>query len=225
MEILKAENLFYSYHDGQKERIIFNGADVYFEEGRFYTITGDSGSGKTTLLFCLAGLDERYQGTISYKGKDLSSVDLEEYRRNCVSVVFQNYNLIPYLTPLENIRIAMDISDNVSQFNRNSVLGLLNHMGIDQDKAHQKTSLLSGGEQQSVAIARAFSTESEVILCDEPTGNLDENSSMEIVHLFELLAHDYHRCVIVVTHNMKIADSCDIEYRIDQIEKKIVTVK
>ncbi len=221
MTVLDIKHLSYSYHDGDHERVIFDDTSLSFEEDTFYAVTGDSGSGKTTLLYCLAGLDERYIGDIFFEGKNLKEIGLDAYRRNCVSMIFQNYNLINYLSPLENIRIAMDISDNVKDYDESAVLGLLDHIGIDKEKARRRSSSLSGGEQQRAAIARALVTGSKVIIADEPTGNLDTTSSDEIVALFKQLAHEYGRTVIMVTHNPRLAKEADREYTIDKSVRKI----
>jgi len=223
--MLVIKDLSYSYTDGDYERVIFNNTSCSFDSDSFYAITGDSGSGKTTFLYCIAGLDDRYHGNIIYKGKELKEIGKDYYRRNNISIIFQNYNLLPYLSPLDNIEIAMDISDNINEIDESAILGLLNHMRIDKKKALQKSSTLSGGEQQRVAIARALVTGSDIIIADEPTGNLDVNLSMEIVNLFKQLAHDYGRCVIMVSHNPKLAKQADHEYVIDQDNKQILAYR
>ena len=220
--ILRVEDFSYSYIDGDKERAIFRNVNCDFDVGSFCAISGDSGSGKTTFLYCVAGLDDRYTGCVFYKNKDIKEIGRDFYRRNIVSIVFQNYNLITYLSPLENIKLAMDISDDVKQYDDGVILGLLRHMGIDEQTAYRRTSSLSGGEQQRVAIARAFAKSSDIILADEPTGNLDESHSLEIINLFKQLAHEYNKCVIMVTHNPKLYELSDKLYFVDQNTKKIV---
>ena len=219
--ILDIRDLSYSYIDGDRKRVIFENASCSFESGSFYAISGDSGSGKTTFLYCIAGLDDRYQGEIIYRNRELKEIKRDYYRRNAVSIIFQNYNLIPYVSPLENVRIAMDISDKSTKYDESAVIGLLKHMGINQQMIHRKTSSLSGGEQQRVAIARAFAKNSDIILADEPTGNLDESHSFEIINLFKQLAHEYNKCVIMVTHNPKLYELADHKYFIDQKSRKI----
>lgn len=219
--ILNVNNLSYSYIDGERKRVIFDNISCSFESGIFYALSGDSGSGKTTFLYCVAGLDERYQGSIMYKNKELKEIGREYYRRNIVSIIFQNYNLISYLSPVENVRIAMEISDNTRNYDERAIVGLLSYMGIDEQMVYRKTSSLSGGEQQRVAIARAFAKNSDIILADEPTGNLDESMSHEIVELFKQLAHEYNRCVIMATHNPKLYGLADHRYFIDQNNRKL----
>ena len=220
--ILDIRDLSYSYIDGDRKRVIFENASCSFESGSFYAISGDSGSGKTTFLYCIAGLDDRYQGEIRYRDRELKEIKRDYYRRNAVSIIFQNYNLIPYVSPLENVRIAMDISDKSTKYDESAVIGLLKHMGIGQQMIYRKTSSLSGGEQQRVAIARAFAKNSDIILADEPTGNLDESHSFEIINLFKQLAHEYNKCVIMVTHNPKLYELADRKYFIDQKSRKIL---
>ena len=221
-EILRVSNLSYSYKDGDNERVIFDKTDCSFRSGCFYAITGDSGSGKTTFLYCLSGLDERYSGSILYQNKDIKTIKSDLYRKRAVSIIFQNYNLIPYLSPIENVEIAMDITGSSTKYDRRTIIGLLERLGIDQRKAYLKSSVLSGGEQQRTAIARSLATETPIILADEPTGNLDVNLSEEIVCLFKQLAHEYQKCVIMVTHNPVLAKEADVQYQIDEITHKLV---
>ena len=136
-------------------------------------------------------------------------------------MIYQNYNLIGHLNSLENIFIAMDISENVSRIDRQEVETLLEEIGITRDKMTRKSSSLSGGEQQRVAIARSIETDSKIIVADEPTGNLDWKASEEVIELFTKLAHERGKCVIMVTHNEKLAQQTDVIYRIDQQSHKL----
>ncbi len=210
--ILTINNLSYSY-PGRK---IFENVTLELKSGVFYALLGESGSGKTTFLSIIAGQDDRYQGEVSYRGKEIRETGLTRYRRSGVSIIYQNYNLLGYLNAVENIMLAMDISDNVREPDARRALELLNKMGIDEKKARQKTSKLSGGEQQRVAIARSLLTDAPIIAADEPTGNLDWKNSEEIVSLFEKLAHENGKCVIMVTHNEELAKKADVIMRIDQ---------
>lgn len=222
MSILEIKKLSYFYPDGEGKRIIFDHTDVSFNKSHFYAILGDSGSGKTTLLSILAGLDKRYDGEVIYEGKELKEIGFDKYRRSAVSMIFQSYNLIPHLSAIENCMIAMDISSNVKKLDKKKVQELLNSFGIDEKKAKRRVNSLSGGEQQRVAIVRTILTESTIIIADEPTGNLDQNASQSIIETFIKLAHAQNKCVIMVTHNQKLAQYADTILWIDQEEKKIV---
>lgn len=223
-EIMKlvASNLDYFYKDGDDIRYIIKDLNVSFESGKIYAIVGESGSGKTTLLSLLGALDRPKKGDITLDGKSIFK-DVDFYRSNSVSFVFQNYNLIPYLNAVENIKMALDISKK--NLTNDKILENLNRVGIDKSKVKRLVTRLSGGEMQRVAIARAISTDPEIILCDEPTGNLDSVNSEGIVDLFLNLAHDLNKCIIFVTHNKEIARKCDVIYNVDILEKKLVLIE
>lgn len=209
--ILSVSNLSYYYQDGDTRRYILNDATQEFERGKFYTILGASGSGKTTFLALVSALDDPMEGSILYDGADIKSIGSESYRRNKIGIVFQSYNLIPYMTAVENVLTAMSITDNKLPADRRSTAyNLLQYMGIDRAKADRRINKLSGGEQQRVAIARAVATEVDLVLADEPTGNLDEGSEREIVDIFCTLAHKHNKCIIVVTHSQDVADKADV---------------
>lgn len=220
--LLEVRELGYSYPDGDGRRVIYENANVDFEAGKFYALTGDSGSGKTTFLYVIAGLDRDYRGSVLLEGRNINEFGLTAYRRNHVAMVYQNFNLIPYLSPLENIEIALDITDNPVDKSRAAILGLLADVGIDVKKAKLRASLLSGGEQQRVAVARALATGSEIIIADEPTGNLDIHASEQVIAIFRRLAHESGKCIIMVTHNPKLAEQADLWYRIDPEHRTIV---
>lgn len=210
MSILETKELFFTYPDGDARRTILNHISVSFEKGKFYTILGSSGCGKTTFLSLISGLDEPESGQVLYDGKDIKEIGYERYRRNHLAIVFQNYCLIPYMSALENVLVAMGITENEMDADmKQKALELLESVGIDANKAKRKIKRLSGGEQQRVAIARALSTNVDVIVADEPTGNLDKNTSGGIVKLFKDLAHSLNKCVIVVTHAKEVADESD----------------
>ena len=203
-EILKLEDICYSYIDGGYERTILNDLSFSFEEGRFYSILGPSGSGKTTLLSLVAGLDE------AKSGRDIKEITLPKYRRNCISIVFQQYNLISYLTAMENVLMAMSETDNaVPADKKNVAYNLLERFGVVNTKADRLVGQLSGGEQQRVAIARALPSNVDLIFADEPTGNLDTATEKEIIAVFKELAHEYGKTIIVVTHSDIVASMAD----------------
>lgn len=213
MAILEANNLSYFYQDGENRRYILKDTSISFEKGKFYTILGQSGSGKTTLLSLLSALEEPKEGRVFYNGKDLKEIGYETFRRNHVGIVFQRYNLIPYMTALENVMIPMAITENELPQNQAEVAyNLLDYIGIVKSKADRLVTQLSGGEQQRVAIARSLATNVDVILADEPTGNLDEEMEAEIVEIFKKLAHEHGKCVVVVTHSQEIASLSDEIY-------------
>ncbi|MCL1788876.1 MAG: ABC transporter ATP-binding protein [Oscillospiraceae bacterium] len=210
MALIDVNQINYFYQDGDTKRYILNDISYSFERGKFYTILGESGSGKTTFLALLSALDQPKSGNIFYEGNDINKMGLDEYRRNRISIIFQQYNLVPYMTAAENIRVAMNITDNKLPDDLNGVAyNLLDYIGITKDRADRTVNKLSGGEQQRVAIARALATNVDVILADEPTGNLDDEMETEIVQIFKKLAHDHHKCVVVVSHSTQIADEAD----------------
>jgi len=209
-EILRLENINYSYIDGGYERKILNDLSYTFEAGKFYTILGPSGSGKTTLLSIIAGLDEPKSGNIYFEGKNLKEIGLHKYRRIDISIVFQQYNLISYLTAHENVMLAMSETDNQLPKDRKQVAySLLEKFGIVHTKADRLVNQLSGGEQQRVAIARSLASNVNLIFADEPTGNLDTATEKEIINVFKELAHEFSKTVIVVTHSDTVSAMSD----------------
>ena len=210
MALLETKNVDYFYQDGDQRRYILKDTSVTFEKGRFYTILGQSGSGKTTFLSLISALDAPKAGTVLLNDKDIKEFGYDRYRRNEISIIFQSYNLIPYLTAVENVLVPMSITDNELPDNHREVAyNLLDYIGITRDKADRLVNQLSGGEQQRVAICRALATNVDIILADEPTGNLDEEMEQEIVDIFKDLAHTHNKCVIVVTHSNEIAQQAD----------------
>ena len=208
---LEVKDVCFSYQDGESKKEIFNGAICEFLDKKFYCITGPSGCGKSTLLSLLGTIDKCESGLILLDGNDIFE-DESTYRKKKVGFVFQDYNLINYLDGFENVALAMEIAANKKDENR--IYGALSVVGIDKETAKRKARLLSGGEKQRIAIARALINNPEIILADEPTGNLDVDNSNMIVDIFLKLAHEYDKCVIMVTHNPDIAKMCDVEYSI-----------
>ncbi len=208
--ILKLENICYGYTDGSYKRQILKSLSYSFEEGTFYTILGPSGSGKTTLLSIMAGLDKQEEGKIFYQGEDIDKMGLYKYRRNKIGVVFQSYNLVTYLTGVENILLAMTETDNPIPKNRKELAyALLNMVGIADTKADRMVTHLSGGEQQRIAIARAIAGNVDLIFADEPTGNLDTATEQEIIRLFQMLSERYGKTIIAVTHSNEVSKFSD----------------
>ena len=207
MSILALNKVNYSYTNGKK---ILNNISMEFEKGKFYTILGVSGSGKTTLLSLLAGLDEPQSGKILYNNQDIREKGYENHRKNNVSLIFQNYNLIDYMTPLENLKIVNPKADKT----------ILNELGLKDDEIKRNVLKLSGGQQQRVAIARTLVANSPVILADEPTGNLDSDTDEEIIEILKTSAHKHGKCVIVVTHSKDLASKSDVILELK--DKKLV---
>ena len=210
MSVFKIEDLEFSY-DGGKTKVLKN-INYEFEKGKFYAITGRSGTGKTTLLLLMSGLDTPTSGRIMYEDNDISKIDEDEYRSKKVGVVFQSFNLLPHLTALENVELSMDISGLKLANKRKVAINLLEQVRLDLQKANRRILKLSGGEQQRVAIARAISYNPEVVLADEPTGNLDHKTEKQIIDVLLNLAHEKNKCVIVVTHSKDVAENADIVY-------------
>lgn len=213
--LLEFENVSYGYRNNGKKIDILKDASITFEKGRFYTILGPSGSGKTTTLALAGALDVPQKGKVLYNGKDIRKIGLVKHRRKNVVLVFQSYNLISYMTALENVRMAMEISGSYKGERKSKALSLLEDMGLTKDEAHRNVMKLSGGQQQRVAIARALAGNAEIILADEPTGNLDTATAKEIVAIFDRLAHSYNKCVVVVSHSTELAEASDIVYRFE----------
>lgn len=207
MSILSVANVSYSYEGTKK--LIFENVNVDFEKGKIYSIIGKSGAGKTSLLSLIAGLDNCKDGNILYNDKSLNSIDKDNYRAKDIGVIFQGYNLLNNTSALENILLSMNISGVAICDKKAYALELLNKVGIDNETAKRKVLKLSGGEQQRVAIARALSHNPDIIIADEPTGNLDNETESEILTILEQLAHKENKCIIIVTHSTKVAQFAD----------------
>ena len=198
MDILEIKNVTYNYSNS-KEKIL-SSVNQKFELGQFYAIIGKSGAGKSTLLSLLAGLDKPQEGQILFKNEDIENKGYSNHRKNNITLVFQNYNLIDYMTPLENLKIVNPKADKK----------ILNDLGLTDDEVNRNVLQLSGGQQQRVAIARTLVTDSPVILADEPTGNLDSDTADEIIEILKVSAHKHEKCVIVVTHSKELAKKADV---------------
>ncbi len=197
MSVLETKEVFYSYAKGNR---VLSGVSAVFETGLMYAIVGPSGSGKTTLLSLLGGLDSPTKGEILFDGENIAVHGLEYYRRNHVSLIFQSYNLIDYMTPVENVKLTA----------RQGALPTLERLGLSEEEARRNVLKLSGGQQQRVAIARTLASGAPFILADEPTGNLDEDTAAEITGILKESAHELNKCVIVVTHSNELAKQADV---------------
>jgi ABC-type antimicrobial peptide transport system, ATPase component len=207
MNILTLKDITYKYEGAKKNAI--KGVSASFETGKVYTIVGKSGSGKSTLLSLIAGLDICNDGEILYEGVDLRKLNRDEYRAKRIGVVFQSFNLLTNSTAFENILLSMSISGNKEKNKKDFVYALLNKIGIDKETADRKVLKLSGGEQQRVGIARALSNSPDILIADEPTGNLDRETEEDILKVLTTLAHDEGKCIIIVTHSMKVTAIAD----------------
>lgn len=214
MNILELDKISFSY-DGKK--YVLKDYSCSFERGKIYAIVGKSGAGKTTLLSLLAGLDKVSDGQILYDGNDISSINRYSYRNSNVGVVFQNYNLLPKLTAKENVELSMEISKKKIKNKHSRAVELLYKVGLLSDEIDRRVLKLSGGQQQRVAIARALSFEPDIILADEPTGNLDPETQNEILKIFKKIAQEDNKCVIVVTHSKSVAQEADVVYELKKL--------
>lgn len=212
--VLSLKNVSYRYPDAAKDEYVLKNINYEFEKGKTYAIKGKSGSGKTTLLSLISGLEKKYEGEILYKDKKLSKMNLDVYRSQNVGIVFQSYNLLPHLTALENIMLSMDISKVKVDDKKRLAINLMEQVGISKNMASRRILKLSGGEQQRIAIARSLSYNPEIILADEPTGNLDHDTETEILNIFSDLAHKQNKCVIIVTHSGNVCNLVDKVYEL-----------
>ena len=212
MSELKLENVSYKYRRGNRD--VLSDINCVFEEGRLSAVVGPSGSGKTTLLSIMAGLDVPGGGSVYVDGEDLSALDLDRYRRERVSMIFQSFHLFPLLTAVENVCYPMEMLKTPKKQAIPRAKELLESVGISDELHKRYPSNLSGGEQQRVAIARALASGARILLADEPTGNLDVANSEKIVDILKGLAHKEHFCVVIVTHDQAIAEASDTVLRL-----------
>ena len=207
MSVLSLSNVTYKY-EGTKKNVL-KGVSASFEAGKVYAIVGKSGSGKSTLLSLIAGLDICASGEILRGGIDLKTLDRDEYRAKGIGVIFQSFNLITNATAVQNIVLSMNISGSNERDKKSFAYDLLQKIGIDKETATRKVLKLSGGEQQRVGIARALAHNPEIIIADEPTGNLDTETEDDILKILTSLARDKGKCVIIVTHSKKVSSVAD----------------
>ena len=211
MPELKLENVSYQYKHG--DRKVVSEVTCLFEGGKLNSVLGPSGSGKTTLLSLMAGLDQPTQGQIYIDGESLADLDLDQYRRERVSMIFQAFQLFPLLTALENVCFPMQLNGISKDEIPEKAKSLLSSVGITDEKIKRYPANLSGGEQQRVAIARTLATGAHVLLADEPTGNLDKANGDKLIEILVKLAHEQGYCVIIVTHDSSIAERSDKVWR------------
>ena len=209
MSIMEVKNVGYTYDNRRK---VLRSINVQMEQGKLYAILGPSGCGKTTLLSLIGGLDSPTSGQILFEDQDIAKTGLSDHRRNHVSFIFQAYNLIDYLTPTENVSLTSKLPP----------LPILERLGLTKEEAKRNVLKLSGGQQQRVAIARALASEAPVILADEPTGNLDEDTARDITEILKESAHKMNKCVVVVTHSNELAKQADVICRLKRGELQVL---
>ncbi|MBD5535679.1 MAG: ATP-binding cassette domain-containing protein [Lachnospiraceae bacterium] len=208
MSIIEIRNIRYSY-EGNKA--VLKKVSTEFEVGKIYAILGPSGCGKTTLLSLLGGLDSPSDGEVLFQGEDIEKKGLAWHRKNNVAFIFQSYNLIDYMTPVENVALTSKLPP----------MPILERLGLTKEEAKRNVLKLSGGQQQRVAIARALASDTSVILADEPTGNLDEDTAVEIANILKECAHQMNKCVIIVTHSNELAKQADVIMKLRKGELQI----
>ena len=210
MSIMEIKGVRYSYDN---KRNVLKGVSAELDAGKMYAILGPSGCGKTTLLSLLGGLDSPLEGRILFEGKNIETVGLAMHRKNNVAFIFQSYNLIDYLTPKENVALTSKLPPQP----------ILERVGLTEEESKRNVLKLSGGQQQRVAIARALASDAKVILADEPTGNLDEDTAAEITAILKECAHRMNKCVVIVTHSNELAKQADVIFRLKKGDLQVAT--
>lgn len=222
MSVLILEHVSYAYKNAGRTAV--SDISYAFDEGKTYAITGSSGAGKSTLLSLLAGLDMPTEGRICFEGENLANINLDIYRRESISMIFQSFYRLPLLTITENVCFPMELCEITPKDARRRAERLLESVGIQKDQMKRFPSRLSGGEQQRVAIARSLASGAKVILADEPTGNLDGANTQNIINILCGIAHEKGYCVIIVTHDAEVAEQADVELRMrdGELHEKII---
>ena len=210
MNILTSKQVTYEYRNAVQTVRAVNGVSCTFQQGHVYAIVGPSGRGNTKFLSLLSGLDVPTSGTIELDGESTAKMNRDSYRLNHVSVIYQNFNLFQHLTVLENAAYPLYVRKMPKKKADELAAEKLLQVGLKEDQFKRFPNMLSGGEQQRVAIARALTSGSELILADEPTGNLDSENSRNIVGILQRLSHEENRCVIIVTHDPAVAEVADV---------------
>ncbi len=211
-KIIEAVNVTYIYQTKYQKTKALSEVNCSFERGRMYAITGKSGSGKSTFLSLLAGLDVPTEGMLTVEGEDMRKMNRDAYRLNRASVIYQAFHLFPLLTVMENVMFPMELQHIPSKVAKAKAREYLDKVGLSETLYKKRPGMISGGEQQRVAIARAVAAGGEILLADEPTGNLDSQNEKVIVELLCKLAHEDNYAVIVVTHNDAVAAAADVVY-------------
>jgi len=208
MNVMELKDIGYAYESKKK---VLKSINLSVEEGKMYAILGPSGCGKTTLLSLMGGLDSPTSGQIFYDGQDIEKTGVSSHRKNNIAFIFQSYNLIDYLTPKENVALTSKLPP----------LPILERVGLTDEESKRNVLKLSGGQQQRVAIARALASDAKVILADEPTGNLDEDTAADITAILKECAHQMNKCVVIVTHSNELAKQADVIFRLKKGELQV----
>lgn len=216
--LLSIQNASYRYSDAEENEYALKNVSFDFEKGKIYAIRGRSGTGKTTLLSLISGLERCTEGNIIFDNKNLKDMNLDKYRNSEIGIVFQSYNLLPYMTASENIILSMDASRRKIENKKQRAIELMESVGLKESYKDRRVLKLSGGEQQRVAIARSLSYNPKMIIADEPTGNLDKQTESEILDIFKKLAHEEGKCVIIVTHSQNVCDIVDEVYDLKKVK-------
>jgi len=211
MSTLMLSDVTYKYRSSKTPAV--SKVSCSFAPGTLYAIVGPSGSGKSTLLSMMAGLDLPTEGAVAFADQSLASLDLDRYRREDIAMIFQLFHLFPLLTVMENVCYPMELCGVKPEDAKPRAQRLLQSMGITDEQMKRFPSRLSGGEQQRVAIARSLASGAKTLLADEPTGNLDVANTNNIMGILHALAHDEGYCVIIVTHDLEVAEAADIVFR------------
>lgn len=214
--VLEVKDLSYKYKDG--DSYVLKNLNFSFEEGLVYAIKGKSGCGKTTFLSLISGLEKYEEGSIKFLGEELKTINLDYYRSRDIGIVFQSFNLLPGLSAIENIILAMNVSGVKDKDKKALAIELLESVGLNEEKGDRRVLKLSGGEEQRVAIARSIAYDAKVIIADEPTGNLDKETETEIMAIFKDLAK-LGKCVIIVTHSNNVAKMADVVYELKPVKQ------
>ena len=221
-KIIEAANVSYIYQTKYQKTKALSEVSCSFERGKVYAITGKSGSGKSTFLSLLAGLDVPTEGTLLVEGEDIRKMNRDAYRLNRASVIYQAFHLFPLLTVMENVVFPMELQHVAKKEAKARAQEYLAQVDLPETLYRKMPGMISGGEQQRVAIARAMAAGGEILLADEPTGNLDSQNEQVIVNLLCKLAHDKNYAVIVVTHNEAVAAAADVVYGMKDGELSVV---
>ena len=214
MSVFELRDVKYVYQSQYQSVEALKGISCAFEPGNVYAVMGSSGSGKTTLLSLMAGLDVPTEGSVLCEGVSTADIDLEQYRRERVAVIYQDFRLFPLLTVAENVMYPMELRGMKPATAKKRAAELLSKVGLPETTLDRFPAMLSGGEQQRVAIARALGMETKVLLADEPTGNLDSKNSENIFGILEALAHEDGYCVVIVTHDDELGKRADKTFRL-----------
>ena len=214
MSVFELRDVKYVYQSQYQSVEALKGISCAFEPGKVYAVMGSSGSGKTTLLSLMAGLDVPTEGSVLCEGVSTADIDLEQYRRERVAVIYQDFRLFPLLTVAENVMYPMELRGMKPATAKKRAAELLSKVGLPETTLDRFPAMLSGGEQQRVAIARALGMETKVLLADEPTGNLDSKNSENIFGILEALAHEDGYCVVIVTHDDDLGKRADETFRL-----------